>query len=144
MTLGRSVEVQFLEVQFLSFSCYEVQFLVKSSESAGDSSFKGFCPGTGETCQRGDPPLTDLKWVASIASNFASFRSYPKSFRIWSFQTDVTSRFQGCWLKLSHLGEIFVQSWKYFLKDTTFDGFWLSPVSCLFSHLSEAGDYFFN
>ena len=60
---------------------------------------------------RGDP-LPDLRWVTSMASNFASFRSYPKSFRIWSFQTDVTSGFQGFCLKLSHLGEIFVQSWK--------------------------------
>ena len=57
-------------------------------------------------------PLGNLRWVTLMASNFARFRSYPKSFRIWSFQTDVTSGFQGFCLKLSHLGEIFDQSWK--------------------------------
>ena len=57
-------------------------------------------------------PLADLRWVTLVASNFARFRSYPKSFRIWSFQTDVTSGFQGFCLKASHLGEIVVQSWK--------------------------------
>ncbi len=41
-----------------------------------------------------------------------SFWSHPKSFRIWSFQTDFASRFQWFLLKLSHLGEIIVQSWK--------------------------------
>ena len=55
-----------------------------------------------------DPP-----WDPSSNSNIsATNRSYPKSFRIWSFQTDVVSRFQGFGLKLSHLEEISVQSWK--------------------------------
>ena len=43
----------------------------------------------------------------------ASFWSHPKSFRIWSFQTGVELGFQGFLLKLSHLGEIVVQSWKF-------------------------------
>ena len=41
-----------------------------------------------------------------------SFWSYPKSFRIWSSQTDVASGFQWFWVKRSHLGEIVVESWK--------------------------------
>ena len=41
-----------------------------------------------------------------------SFRNYPKSFRIWSLQTAVSSKFQGFWLKRSHLWEIVVQSWE--------------------------------
>ena len=63
------------------------------------SVLKGFCPGTGGTFDSDQPIL-------------ASFWSYPKSFRIWSFQTGPASRFQVFGLKFSHLGEILVQSWK--------------------------------
>ena len=57
-------------------------------------SFKGFCPYGGGTLQgRGSPPVR----LGSFGDISASFRSYPKSFRIWSFQTDMTSRFQGFW-----------------------------------------------
>ena len=77
----------------------------------GECDIKGFCTGSVETSQ-GGPPLAILLSLTCIPSNFARFRSYPKSFRIWSFQTDVTSGFQGFCLKASHLGEIVVQSWK--------------------------------
>ena len=56
----------------------------------------------------GTPPAT---W-RPITDFMASFQSGRKSFRIWSFQTSVASRFQGFCLKLFHLGEIFAQSWK--------------------------------
>ena len=58
------------------------------------------CPPGGEVA-RGD---------AEVKINFGC--PYPKSFRIWSFQTGVAMRFQGVSLKLSHLEEILVRSWK--------------------------------
>ena len=60
-------------------------------------------------CYRGGPPPVAEQQIMDFS---ACVRNHPKSFRIWSFQTDVALRFQGIWLKLSHLGEIFDQSWK--------------------------------
>ena len=71
---------------------------------------KGFCRGGGGTFQGGGtpPPGTFESDQPILARSW----SYPKSFRIWGFQTGVASKFQGFWLKLTQLGEIFVQSWK--------------------------------
>ena len=86
---------------------------------------------TVQKCPMGTPWDT----MSSSNSNIsATNRSYPKSFRIWSFQTNSNIGFQGFCLKPSQLGEIFVQSWNlvenlaFWL---TFLSKFLYPVSAL-------------